>query len=120
MSASIVTAPMYLEPINLLPHIDAPKPYPSDALGELLGGAVAAIAGAVQVPDALAAQSVLTAAALATQPHANVVRLGQRIPVSIFGLTVAESGDRKTSADQLALSAHRAYQQKLKKGGCRS
>lgn len=115
MSVSIVTAPMRLEAINLLPDIDAPKQYPSNALGELLGGAVAAIACAVQVPDALAAQSVLTAAALATQPHANVVRLGQRIPVSIFGLTVAESGDRKTSADQLALYAHRAYQQKLKK-----
>lgn len=115
MSASIETAPKNLEPINLLPDIDAPKPYPSEALGELLGGAVAAIACAVQVPDALAAQSVLTAAALAAQPHANIVRLGQRIPISIFGLTVAGSGDRKTSADQLALNAHRAYQQKLKK-----
>jgi hypothetical protein len=115
MSASIITAPLYLEPINLLPNIDVPKPYPSDALGALLGGAVAAIAGTVQVPDALAAQSVLTATALATQPHANVVRLGQRIPLSLFGLTVGESGDRKTSADRLALFAHREYQQRLKK-----
>lgn len=115
MSTSIVTAPLYFEPIQLLPDIDAPRPYPYDALGELLGGAVAAIASAVQVPDALAAQSVLTAAALAAQPHANVVRLGQRIPLAIFGLTVAESGDRKSSADRLALFAHREYQQKLKR-----
>lgn len=113
MSASIVTAPLYFEPIKLLPDIDAPRPYPYDALGELLGGAVAAIASAVQVPDALAAQSVLTSAAMAAQPHANIVRLGQRIPLNIFGITVAESGDRKTSADRLALFAHREYQQRL-------
>lgn len=115
MSSPIITAPIYLEPIQLLPETEAAKPYPKDALGKLLGGAVAAIASAVQVPDALAAQSVLTATALAAQPHANVVRLGQRIPVSIFGLTVGESGDRKTSADRLALYAHREYQQRLKK-----
>ncbi len=115
MSTSIITVPIYLEPIQLLPEIEAEKPYPSDALGELLGGAVAAIASAVQVPDALAAQSILTAAAMAAQPHANVMRAGQRIPLSLFGLTVAESGDRKSSADQLVLSAHREYQQILKR-----
>ena len=95
------------------------KPYPVDALGELLGGAVAAIASAVQVPDALAAQSILTAAAMASQPHANVLRAGQRIPLSLFGLTVAESGDRKSSADRLALHAHREHQQ-IKNGGKKS
>ncbi|WP_262880232.1 YfjI family protein [Pseudomonas paralcaligenes] len=115
MSTPIISRPKYVEPIPLLIEKEEDKPYPVDALGELLGGAVAAIASAVQVPDALAAQSILTAAAMASQPHANVLRAGQRIPLSLFGLTVAESGDRKSSADRLALHAHREHQQILKR-----
>lgn len=115
MSATIISTPKYIEPIPLLIEKEEAKPYPSDALGELLGGAVVAIATAVQVPVALAAQSILTAAAMASQPHANVLRSGQRIPLSLFGLTVAESGDRKSSADRLALHAHREHQQILKR-----
>lgn len=120
MNTSIVSAPIYLEPMELLPETESAKPYPRDALGKLLGGAVAAIASSTQVPDALAAQSVLAAAALAAQPLANVIRSGQRIPLSIFGLTVAESGDRKSTADRLALFAHREFQQRLKKEHGRS
>lgn len=115
MSTPIISTPKYLEPIPLMIEKEEDKPYPCDALGELLGGAVVAIASAVQVPVALAAQSILTAAAMASQSHANVLRAGQRIPLSLFGLTVAESGDRKSSADRLALHAHREHQQILKR-----
>jgi len=100
-------------PRPLLPRLEACAPYPVDALGEVLGGAANAIISAVQVPDALAAQSVLAAAAMAAQPHANVVRGGQEIPLSIFCLSVGESGDRKSSADRIALSAHHSHQNRL-------
>jgi hypothetical protein len=56
----------------------------------------------VQVPDALAAHAVLGCAALAAQPHANVQTLGGVRPISLFMLTIAESGERKTAADSLA------------------
>ncbi|WP_338417802.1 DUF3987 domain-containing protein [Stutzerimonas balearica] len=79
-------------PRPLLPRLEACAPYPVDALGEVLGDAANAIISAVQVPDALAAQSVLAAAAMAAQPHANVVRGGQEIPLSIFCLSVGDSG----------------------------
>ena len=58
----------------------------------------------VQVPDALAAHAVLGCAALAAQPHANVQTLGGSRPLSLFMLTIAESGERKTAADTLASS----------------
>ncbi|MGE8096631.1 YfjI family protein [Pseudomonas fluorescens] len=93
--------------------MEVAAPYPLQALGELLGGAAAAIIDAVQVPDALAGQAVLAAAAMAAQPHANVQRAGQLIPLSLFALTVAESGDRKSAADRLALCAHYQHQHAL-------
>ena len=113
MNAPLMTEPTYPEPLRLLPDHEAAAPFPLKALGEVLGGAAAAIVEAVQVPEALAAQSILAAAALAAQPHGNVARDGQLIPVSLFALTIAESGDRKTAADRLALRAHHFYQQAL-------
>src|SRR5690606_999618 len=112
MNAPLVPPPDYAEPIPLVID-DADTPYPLSALGEVLGGAAMAIVEIVQVPAALAAQSVLAAAAMAAQPHANVLRAGQPIPLSLFALTIAESGDRKSAADRLALRAHQERQQTL-------
>lgn len=105
--------PSLAEPIPLLPELEKSAPYPIHALGELIGGAARAIVEAVQVPAALAAQSVLSAAAMAAQAHGNVLRAGQLIPLSLYALTVAESGDRKSAADRLALQAHQQYQREL-------
>ncbi len=59
----------------------------------------------MQAPDAIAAQSVLAAASLAAQAHADVLLpYGQSRPLSLFMLTIAGSGDRKTTADREALS----------------
>lgn len=113
---SLIPDPGYPEPLPLLPDMEAAAPYPLDALGELLGGAAAAIVEACQVPGALAAQSVLAAAAMAAQPHGNAQRDGQPIPLSLFALTVAESGDRKSAADRLALCAHHERQSALLDG----
>ena len=110
MNAPLVPPPGYPEPLPLLPDQELPAPYPLSALGEVLGGAAQAIVDIVQVPAAMAAQSVLAAAAMAAQPHANVLRAGQPIPLSLFALTIAESGDRKTTADRLALRAHQQQQ----------
>ncbi len=105
--------PSLPEPLPLLPELEKSAPYPLPALGGLLGKAAQAIVDAVQVPDALAAQSVLSAAAMASQAHGNAQRAGQQIPLSLFALTVAESGDRKSAADRLALQAHQQHQREL-------
>lgn len=83
--------------------IEAGAPYPVDALGELLGGAARVLHDIVRAPMAICAQAVLGAAALAVQAHADVQLDGRRMPVSLFLLTLAESGERKSAVDKPAL-----------------
>jgi putative DNA primase/helicase len=92
------------EPLAL-PELTEPHPcaFSSHALGSVLGPAVQAIASAVQTPEALAAGSVLAAAAVACQPLADVrMPHGQAAPLSLFMVTVAGSGDRKSACDSAA------------------
>lgn len=95
------------EPVPLTRSIPQPEPFPMTALGPILGPAAAALVELVQVPDALAANSVLAMAALAAQPHGDVETLGGPRPVSLFMLTVAESGERKTTVDRIVTEAAR-------------
>lgn len=91
-----------LDPLPEL-HDEAPAAFPFDALGPLLGPAAREIADAVQAPDSLAAGSVLAAAAVAVQPLASVMLPhGQTAPASLFIVTSAESGDRKSATDSVA------------------
>jgi hypothetical protein len=60
--------------------------------------------------------SILAAAALAAQAHADVHVLGcSRRPISEFFLTIGESGERKSAVDGIALSPVRAYESELRK-----
>jgi len=77
-------------------------PYPVDALGPLLGGAARAISETVDAPIVIAAHSVLSVAAFTAQDKANLVMDGRTIPLSLFMLTSAESGDRKSACDRVA------------------
>ena len=85
---------------------DLPARFPFDALGPVLGKAAKAIAEHVQAPDALAGGSVLAAAAVAVQAHADVrMPHGQRAPLSLFVATSAVSGDRKSATDAAACAS---------------
>jgi hypothetical protein len=96
-----------------------PKPaapfYPLDALGDILGKAAITITECVQCPRDMAGQSVLAAASLAVQGLADVTIDGRTYPLSLFCLTVAGSGDRKSAADSVALKAHNDLQQEWMK-----
>jgi hypothetical protein len=86
-------------------HRELPPPaeYPIEALGPL-ANAAKAVATLTQAPPAMAAQSVLAAATLAAQAHADVkLPHGAVRPLSGFFLTIAGSGERKTTCDGLAL-----------------
>ena len=90
------------DPLPLFPPLQSAAPYPIDALG-FLSTAAKAIVGKVQVPAEIAAQSVLSVAALAAQAHADVMLpFGQKRPLSLYFATVIGSGDRKSSADNEA------------------
>jgi hypothetical protein len=103
------------DPLPLFPPLLPAAPYPLDALGPVLAPVAAAIARKVQVPDAMAAQSVLAVASLATSFHADILLpYGQTRPLSLFCLTAAESGDRKSTADREALWPIEKWERVLK------
>jgi hypothetical protein len=84
-------------------ELPPPEQYPIEALGPL-ANAAKAVATLTQAPPAMAAQSVLAAATLAAQAHADVkLPHGAVRPLSGFFLTIAGSGERKTTCDGLAL-----------------
>ena len=68
-----------------------------------------------EVPKHLAGQSVLAAVALAVQARANV-QIDNRVhPLSLFCLTIGESGERKSGADYQALKPHREWERQQHK-----
>ena len=104
-----------LQPLPLHPELPPPAPYPVDALGNNLAPVVRAIANKCQVPEAMAAQSVLAVASLAAQSHANVeMPYGQERPVGVYLVTLASSGDRKSTSDNEALRGVYEYEKSLR------
>lgn len=96
-------------PQPLLREIPSGEPYPVEALGPL-SGAVEAVQDVTQAPVAIAAQSALSVASLAVQGFANVETLGSDAPVSLFCMTIAESGERKSSCDRLLVKGIRDFE----------
>ena len=90
-----------------------PEPFPMDALGPVLSAAASAMQQIIQAPDALLGQSVLGAASLAVQAHANVIIDGRISPLSLFFLTIAASGERKSATDTVALKPVMEKQREL-------
>jgi len=92
------------DPIPLLPDtVEAPA-YPIQALPSLMRSAAEAIAEHVQAPLALAGQVVIGAATSLAQTRANAphLHLPDGMPCSLFMLTLANSGDRKSECRRLA------------------
>ncbi len=91
-------------PRPLMRELPPATEYPVEALGPVMCAAALGIHDKTQAAVALCAQSVLTTAALAVQNHHDVtLPTGQQRPTSIFAVSVAQSGDRKSSADDLAI-----------------
>lgn len=97
--------------LPLVRELPPSESYPTEALGSVLTPACRAIEEAIQAPAALIGQSLLGAAALAVQAHADVAVDGRVYPTSLFLLTVGISGERKTAVDSVALQAHREIEQ---------
>jgi hypothetical protein len=104
----------WLEPLPLIRTDDGDERFPLEALYPHLNNVTELLADSIKVPCALAAQSILAAATLAAQKHANVRIFSEARPISSNFLTVAKSGDRKSVVDRAALRAHRQYEKKLK------
>ena len=91
-----------------------PTEFPIDALSSVLKNSVLAIHDKTQAPIAICAQSVLAAVTLAAQGLADVkLPMGLVKPISNYFITVAESGERKTSTDSLALAPVHLFEEQL-------
>lgn len=89
-----------------------PEPYPLDALPDTIRAAVEEVAGFVKAPAALVASSSLAALSLACQAHIDAKRAEKlHGPVGLFLLTIADSGERKSTCDGFFTSAIRQYQE---------
>jgi len=89
----------------------APEPYPLDALPDPIRAAVAEVMDFVKAPLPLVASSALAALSLALQAHSDVKR-AERLqgPVGLFLLTIADSGERKSTCDGFFTQAIRDYE----------
>lgn len=99
------------EPMPLSEKIE-PEPYPLDALPDSIRAAVEEVSGFVKAPVPLVASSALAALSLAGQAHIDVKRAEKLYgPVGLFLLTVADSGERKSTCDGFFTSSIREYQE---------
>ncbi len=96
-------------PQPLLREIPLGEAYPVAALGPLRD-AVEAVQDVTQAPVGIAAQSALSVASLAVQGFADIETLGGDAPCSLFCLTIAESGERKSSCDRLLMRGIRDHE----------
>lgn len=87
------------------------EPYPVEMLGDVLGSSAQALHDVIKAPLALCCQSVLGSASLAAQAHFNaLLPWGSSCPLSLFLLTVGESGERKSAVDDIVLGAAKAQE----------
>jgi putative DNA primase/helicase len=88
------------EPLISVTH---PEEYPLGAMPDgIIRGAIEEVAAVTQAPVALPAASALSVVSLAVQAHIDVVRPGGlRGPTSLYFLSVAASGERKSTCDAL-------------------
>lgn len=92
-----------------------PEPYPVAELGPIIRPACESLRRVIKAPDAVCAASLLAAASLATQGLANVEMHGRSMPLSLWLLTIAESGERKSAVDREAMRGVREAERALEK-----
>ena len=94
------------DPEPLRASVPPAEPYPVAALGVVLGEAAQALHETIKAPLPMCCQSVLAAASLAAQPHFDILLpWGKTRPLSLFLLTVGQSGERKSGVDDVVLGA---------------
>jgi len=89
-----------------------PELYPIDALPDTIRAAVEEVQAFTKAPIPMVASSALAALSLAIQAHADMTRADRLCgPVGLFLLTIADSGERKSTCDGFFTSAIRDFQE---------
>jgi len=88
------------------------EPYPLAALPSIVRAAVEEVAGFVKAPLPMVTSSALAALSLAIQAHVDVRRADKlNGPTGLFLLTIADSGERKSTCDGFFTKAIREYEE---------
>lgn len=95
---------------------DRPDDYPVGRLPGIIGDAVREVADYVQAPVALVAGSALSVVSAAIQTQFTVCRdEHMRGPASLYFLTVAESGERKSTVDKQFMKPIRDWESRQRR-----
>lgn len=93
-----------------------PEPFPTEFLPDVLRNAVVEVQAFTKAPVALVAGSALAALSVSAQHLADVQRArGLSGPAGLFLLTIAESGERKTTCDGYFLDPVREWEAEQKR-----
>ena len=88
-----------------------PEPYPLDALPDTIRAAVQEVQGFIQSPVPLVASSALATLSVACQAHVDIRRADKLAgPSSVFLLSIADSGERKSTCDGFFAAGIRQFQ----------
>lgn len=110
LSLGTEALPAWPDPQPLTAKVD-PEPYPLVALPETIRAAVEEVQNFVKAPVPLVASAALAAMSVVCQAHIDVERTTKlQGPTSLFLLTIADSGERKTTCDGFFTSALRDYE----------
>lgn len=93
--------------------VPPPESYPVAELGPILAPACESLRRVIQAPDAICGASLLAAASLSVQGLADVTNGGRVHPLSLWFLSVAESGERKSAVDSEAMRPAREHEKGL-------
>ncbi|MBA3030863.1 MAG: DUF3987 domain-containing protein [Desulfobacteraceae bacterium] len=100
----------WAEPQPLQSHTAA-APYPIEALPERIRQAVEEVQDFVKAPMALVASTALASLSTAGQAHIDIERAKKLSgPTSLFLLSIAESGERKSTCDSFFSAPIREYE----------
>ena len=100
----------YPQPQAILGQYDE-KPYPLDALPDLMRDAVQEVQAYVQAPTALIACNALAVASLATQGLAKIRRDVQLVsPLSLYVFLISEPNERKTFSEGFFTAGVKAWE----------
>lgn len=98
------------EPQPMTTRVDG-EPYPTEALPDTLRAAVEEVHAFVKSPMPMVIASALSALSLCIQQHVDVKRDEKLTgPTSLFLLTIADSGERKSTTDGFFVTAVRDYE----------
>ncbi len=91
-------------------------PFPLHALGREGAAAAEALRRTILAPDAICGQSILTAMSVAASLFGKVRSFhGGALPIAAYFITVARSGERKTTADEAAMKGVRGFEKEMRR-----